>query len=141
MNRGITIMKYGILVLSVIFLSAGLLTPLFGGPGADDDPIVSLSYLEVASRFGEIKLPKGENLPVPSGASFVLLDGDAELGGVGDYLMVDLTIGKSFKRGKGISENHLYIITGGSDIKITAKDNIRILVKGIDSTPSRKAMK
>ena len=131
--------RYGLLLLFASLLIAGLLTPLLGGPGASDDPVVSLSYLELATRYGEIPLRKGEELPIPSGASFVLFDGDAELGGVGDYIMIDLTIGKSYKRGKGISENHFYIVTGGNDIRIAAKGDCKILMKGGDAGPLRKA--
>ena len=132
-------LKYSILIIFAIILIAGLLSPLLGGPGASDDPVVSLSYLELATRYGEIPLRKGEELPIPSGASFVLFSGDAELRGVGDYIMIDLTVGKSYKRGKGISENHLYVVTGGNDIKIAAKGDCKILIRGGDTGPLRKA--
>lgn len=131
------LIKY--LPLTILLVVLFSYSPIFGGPGSSDDPVVSLSYLELASRYNEIPLRKGEELPIPSGCSFVLLEGDAELRGVGDYYMLDLTIGKKFKRGKDISESHLYLVIRGSEIKIAAKSDTKILVKGGDAGPLRKA--
>jgi len=123
-----------------ILLVASFLIPLFGGPGTTDDPIISRSYMEIATRYGDVPLKKGEELPIPSGGSFILFDGSVELSGVGDYFVIDLTAGKKFQRGKDITESHLYVVTGGNDLKIVAKNDAHVLVKGGDTAQLRRAM-
>ena len=123
-----------IFILLIIYLS-----PLLAGPGATDDPIISLSYLQMATRYGEIPLKKGDELPIPNGTFFILFDGSVEMRGTGDYFVIDLTAGKKFKRGKDITESHLYISSGGSDLKISARSDSKILMAGSDTAQLRKA--
>ncbi len=132
--------KYPLTAVIVIILAVAILVPLFAGPGETDDPLVSLSYLQTVSRLGEVQLRQNEEFPLESGMVFILIDGKAELRGVGDYIVIDLTNGKSHKRGKNVSENHLYVVTGGSDINLVARKDIRILINGGDANPLRHGM-
>lgn len=116
-----------------------ILAPTFGGPGETDDPVVSLSYLQLANRYEEIPLKKNDQYPIEKGVTFILIDGKAELQGVGDYLAVNLTAGKTSKRAKEIYPNHLNMVIRGSDIKIIAKSDCTICVQAANGGPLRKA--
>lgn len=124
----------------LLLLSVAFLAPSFGGPGDNDDPIVTLSYMELASRFGEIIVQKGKTFPMESGTLFVLIEGKAEINGVGDYKLIDMTTGKSQVRGKSLTENHLCILYGGSNLQLVAGSNVKILVRGGETKLQRQAM-
>ena len=132
--------KYSIIATIVAILAMVMLVPLFAGPGETDDPLVSLSYLQTVSRLGEVQLRQNDEFPLKSGTMFVLLSGKAEFRGVGDYVVVDLTAGKSHKRGKDVTTNHLYVVTGGSDINLVARKDMKILINGGDANPLRHGM-
>ena len=126
------------ILISVMVLS--LAVPSWSGPGESDDPLVSQSYLNAMSKLGEIKLIKNDEFQIESGKFFILVDGKAELKGVGDYKLIDLSAGKSGVRAKSLDENRLYIITGGSDVKIIARGDSIILVNGGEINPLRRGM-
>jgi hypothetical protein len=132
--------KYPLTAVIVIILAVIFVMPLFAGPGETDDPLVSLSYLQTVSRLGEIQLRKNEEFPMESGMVFILVDGKAELRGVGDYVVIDLTIGKSYKRGNKVTENHLFVVTGGSDVNLVARKDVKVLINGGDANPLRHGM-
>ena len=141
MTEKTTISKNTIMIALTVLIAAILYNPILGGPGESDDPLVSLSYLQTVTRFGEIEMRKNQEFPIESGSTFILVDGNAELRGVGDYNLLDLTSGKSQKRAKNVSESHLYVVTGGSDVMLTARGDVTILVNGGDANPSRHGMK
>jgi hypothetical protein len=124
----------------VALLSVLILAPSFGGPGDNDDPIVTLSYMELASSFGEIIVQKGKTFPIESGTLFVLIEGKAEINGVGDYELINLTSGKSQVRGKALIENNLCLINGGSNLELVAGTNVKILVRGGETKLQRQGM-
>ncbi len=132
--------KYPFIAMIVIILAVIFVMPLIAGPGETDDPLVSLSYLQTVSRLGEIQLRQNEEFPMESGMVFILVDGKAELRGVGDYVLIDLTIGKSYKRGNKVTENHLCVVTGGSDVNLVARKDVKILINGGDANPLRHGM-
>lgn len=132
--------KYPLTAVIVIILAVIFVMPLFAGPGETDDPLVSLSYLQSVSRLGEIQLRQNEEFPLESGMVFILVDGKAELRGVGNYVVIDLTIGKSYKRGDKITENHLFVVTGGSDVNLVARNDVKVLINGQDANPLRHGM-
>jgi hypothetical protein len=70
----------------------------------------------------------------------VLIDGKAGLNGVGDYELIDLTTGKSQPRGKNLTENHLCLLHGGSNLELVAGSNVKILVRGGETKLQRQAM-
>ena len=131
--------KYGFIISLAMLIALALFSISISGPGDNEDPVVSLSYLQLSSKYGEVPLRQNDEYPVDAGSTFILTDGKAELRGVGDYYVIDLTIGKSFKRGKNLTKNHLYVVTGGSDIEIVAKDDVSLLIKGADGGPLRRA--
>ena len=127
-------LKTWIFTLMPIFILLIIsLTPLLAGPGTTDDPIISLSYLQIATRYGEVPIKKGDELPILGGSTFILVDGSIEMRGAGDYYLFDLTAGKKYKRGKDITDSHLYLVSGGTDLKIAARNDSKILVTGGDS--------
>jgi hypothetical protein len=128
------------LLIPILIILGLYIAPLIAGPGATDDPIVSLSYLQIANRYSTVPVMKGDEFPLPDGTSFILFDGSVEIRGTGDYFVIDITAGKKYKRGKDIAESHLYVVTGGSDLKIAAKENAKILIRGGDTQMLRKAM-
>ena len=132
-----------LLVSLTIFIAAVIIVcaaPSWSGPGQSDDPLVSQSYLNAMSKLGEIKLIKNDEFQIEPGAFFIVVDGKTELKGVGDYKLIDLTSGKSGVRVKSLDENHLYIITGGSDVKIMARGDAIIMVNGGEINPLRRGM-
>ena len=135
-----TISKNAFMFAFIILIIAALYKPILGGPGESDDPLVSLSYLQTVTRFGEIELRKNQEFPIEPGSTFILVDGKAELRGVGDYNLLDLTSGKASKRAKNLSKSHLYVVTGGSDVMLTARGDVTILVNGGYANPSRHGM-
>lgn len=142
-----------ILVLGVIVIILGT-SIVFSEPGSDNDPLVSLSYLE--KSIGELKvyidekilkiennsqvnesnslevveILSGQSIIGVNGTEIILRGGSAEiiasdLGGLSD-----VTLGKDLPMGKVVPANHLLITPRDDGRGVKATTNAIFLVKG-----------
>ena len=131
----------GALALTLLFgMSVG------GNIGSEDDPLISLSYIEnvimpyidqavegaSASEFVVVELKKGESLEAKSGSEIILRSGDAVVSipksAAGGF--TDVTGAKDVSNGDKVEANHLLICPRSDGRKIEAKSGAFFMVRG-----------
>lgn len=141
------------LVLGVILIILGT-TIVFSEPGSDNDPLVSLSYLEKSieelkvyidekifkiennsqveesNNLEVVEILSGQWLIGESGTEIILRGGKAEI--VGGELggLSDVTLGKDLPMGEFVPANHLLIIPRDDGRGVKATTNAIFLVRG-----------
>ncbi len=131
----------GALILTLLF---GVST--FGNIGSEDDPLISLSYIESvvmpyidqavedasASEFMVVELKKGESLVAKAGSEIILRSGDAFVSipssAAGGF--TDVTKGGDIGNGDKIEANHLLICPRSDGRKIEAKSGAFFMIRG-----------
>ncbi len=132
---------YGVLALTLL-LGIGV----GGNIGSDDDPLISLSYIEnvvmpyidqavegaQSSEFIVVELKKGESLTGKSGTEIILRSGDAFVSipssAAGGF--TDVTKGLDLSNGDKLEANHLLICPRSDGRKIDAKTGAFFMVRG-----------
>ncbi len=134
-----------------VIIGALALTLLFGisavgNIGSEDDPLISLSYIEsvvmpyidqavegaASSEFTVVELKKGESLIAKSGSEIILRSGDAVVSipktAAGGF--TDVTKGADIGNGDMLEANHLLICPRSDGRKIDAKSGAFFMVRG-----------
>ncbi len=100
------------LLLVLISLACLLLTGrLDAQPGTENDPILSLSYLESALRVDPVILEGGEEFPISSGRGLALLEGRCMIipPDSGRWWILDITKGEIHRNSMEMSIGHWYV--------------------------------
>ena len=138
---------------AVILLGA---TVVFSEPGSENDPLVSLSYVEkkieqlkyyvdekinnknnenvTSNSWQPVEVLKGQALICKEGTEIILRSGEANAitiikGGIENGL-TDVTLGKDLKMDESIKNNHLLIVPRDDGRGAKAIKNSFFLVKG-----------
>lgn len=133
--------KKGIAIGAIAALLIGS-TFVYSAAGDNDDPLVSLSYLEerLAKVTGAaksdalevIELMNGETLVGNEGTEITLRGGRATAYGVGKFAgLADITEGRDIETSESLKYNHLLIVprSDGRGIRATT-NNTWVMVRG-----------
>lgn len=135
--------KKNILVLTLILvLLFGI--GIKGTVGSEDDPLISLSYIENVlmpyideavsgnQGFVVVEVEKGDSIEFFSGAEIILRSGDGVISipknASGGF--TDVTAGVDVVNGDDAEANHLLICPRSDGRKIKAKSKLYIMVRG-----------
>ena len=136
--------KKKILLITVlaVFLLA---TVINGAVGSEDDPLISLSYIQNVlmpyideATGGEdpgfivVELSSGQSLVAHSGSEIILRSGDGAAvipkSAAGGF--TDVTAGRDVVNGEKILQNHLLICPRSDGRKIKASSKVYLMVRG-----------
>lgn len=141
-------------VLLAVLLVAGITAVAVTSYGTQDDPLVTLSYLnstakseimaEVdkaineakselggSSEFVVVTLSNGQTLTCSAGTEIMLRIGSAKSAGANSPTLVDSTTGEAVAdTGKNLVKNHMYLVTIKDNGIIATAATTKVLVRG-----------
>jgi len=141
--------KIGVTILSAIMVSM-CLPGLAANPGSNDDPLVSLSYVNdvlmpqvrsyVDSKLGEsgegfelVNVKKGQTIIGAQSTQFILRMGSATVVATEKGGLSDVTAGTDLAMGTQMPANHLLIVPFEDWRGVTMQTDGILLIKGIYS--------
>ncbi|MCF6465479.1 hypothetical protein [Clostridium sp. Cult2] len=140
-----------ILILGIVFIILGS-TVVFSEPGSENDPLISLSYLEkridqlkyyiddklssvegntnLSNDLEVVEILAGQSIIGERGTEIILRGGKAEIlaGELGG--LSDVTGGRDLKMGENVPANHLLIVPRDDDRGVYAITDSIYLVRG-----------
>lgn len=134
------------IITGVLIITALLGIGVSGTVGSEDDPLISLSYIQnvvmpyidqavegaSSSEFIVVELKKGESLAGKSGCEIILRSGEAVVfipaSAAGGF--TDVTKGADIANGDKVEANHLLICPRSDGRKIEAKSGAFFMVRG-----------
>lgn len=119
-----------IIIAVVAVLFAGAAAWAAGGPGSEDDPVVSKSYVDAKTSFSPIELKEGQKLIGGEGAEIILRSGEATAIGNGENGVSDLTAGADLMTGDQVGLNHMLLAPRDDGRGITALTEAWVMVRG-----------
>ena len=111
----------------------GMTAPLWAaneGPGSEEDPLVSKSYVDARLSFAPIQLLEGQRLLGGEGAEFILRSGEATAIDNGANGVSDLTAGTDLMTGQPVMLNHHLLIPRDDGRGLTAATEAWVMVRG-----------
>jgi len=145
--------KWGI--MAILCAALCLFTVVLAEPGAEDDPLISKSYIEnvvipqlekyINGRIDDIKqggtetnstvfkvveISEGQELICDAGAELILRMGKATIIATEKGGIADTTVGYDLANGVEMPSNHLLIVPVGDGRGIKAQNSVIVMVKG-----------
>lgn len=133
-----------IISLAITFVILASVVVVFASAGTDDDPLISLSYIESvlkpyinqkvadSSKYNVVTLKKGQKLAAGEGCEFIVRSGNAkaEIPSSSSGGFTDVTDGKNLINGASIALDHSLICPRNDGRSIIAVSEVYIMVKG-----------
>ena len=125
-------MKRLIILISIIvlLLVGAVVWAASGGPGSEDDPVVSKSYVDAKTSFSPVEMAEGQRLLGGGGTEMILRSGEAAAIDNGSNGVSDLTSGLDLMTGDRVELNHLLLIPRDDGRGITALTEAWVMVRG-----------
>ncbi|MCK9479904.1 MAG: hypothetical protein M0R40_10485 [Firmicutes bacterium] len=130
-----------LLVLGFVFVSTKY---LFATPGGEDDPVITLSYIEQilmpsitkqieqssATIFEVVEVAAGKSVICEAGAEIILRKGAASVIATQKGGIANVTSGVDLQNGANVPANSLLIVPLSDGRGITAADDVIVMIKG-----------
>ncbi len=114
-------------------------------PGAQDDPVVTLSYVENVfwnkiqqyiderlsiTHFQVVNVPAGKTVLCKEGCELILRMGSATVIATAKGGLADVSVGEDIKNAESMPSNHQLIVPVGDGRGLKALTDVIVLVKG-----------
>lgn len=130
------------IAVGVVGLGAG---HMFAAPGDENDPVVTLSYLEsvllpslsqqieqkTAPQFNVIEVEKGMSVICEAGTELILRKGAATIISTEKGGLANVTLGVDLMNGMPVPSNSLLIVPLSDGRGVMADDNLILMIKGV----------
>ena len=132
-----------LLVCTAVVMLAGAVA--LAVPGAQDDPVVTLSYIEnvfwnkvqqyidqcvSSTRFGVVSVAGGSTVICEEGTELILRMGTAAVIATEKGGLSDVTAGEDIRNGEPMPSNHQLIVPVGDGRGFKATSDVIVLLKG-----------
>ena len=118
----------------VVLVCAAATYMVYAQPGAEDDPVVTLSYIDDVLKkemsFKVVEVPAGKSLYGEEGTEMVLRMGRGSIIATDKGGVADLTAGSDISNSKAIPANHHLLIPYGDGRGLHVDVDSLVLVKG-----------
>lgn len=145
------------LIVSGLICLCTMFTVVLAEPGTDDDPLISLSYIEdvlmpkieqyidsklaglspggtaegaAANTFVVVDAKKGDEIICSAGTELILRMGKAEIIATEKGGLADTTAGTDLANGTAMPSNHLLIVPVADGRGLKAQTDIIVMIKG-----------